>query len=341
MALTAASPSSAEDALRDVEAKRFGIAVKVPAGWQLIDLARDDRAFVLKLPQENGSASGYVACELGVAPESLEEFRKRHQSADDQEQKRAEPRRTLLLNELQPIDAAKSGAETAGKLGQRLVSVWKHISPEGPPQYEVRARVISEGSLYTFILATDEAHYEAYRLDFDEMVATARFSPPETGLQRLPGGLWLQREFRFAMQLPPEWKPAFGPNDKALFFATGAAHEVFTDNLLVLASPARELDLKQLQQDFPTEIAKVDPRVEVPSCVIVPQGTGSALETVIHTKRGPFEITVLERRFRGELRNYEVKFTCETAEFHKIQAELRKALDSFREFRDAPKQGIL
>lgn len=332
---------AAEDGLRDVEAKRFGIAVKVPDGWQLIDLARDDRAFVLKLPQENGSASGYVACELGVAPENLEEFRKRHQAADDEEQQRAEPRRKLVRNELQAVDAGKDGAEAAGKLGQRLVSVWKHSSPDGPPQYEVRARMISEGSLYTFILATDEAHYEAYRLDFEEMVATARFSPPETGLQRLPGGLWMQREFHFAMQLPPEWKPAFGPNDKALLFATGAAHAVFTDNLLVLASPARELDLKQLQADFPGEIAKVDAQAEVPVCVIVPQGAGSALETVIHTKRGPFEITILERRFCGELRNYEVKFTCETTEFQKIEAELRKALNSFREFRDVPKQGIL
>ncbi|MBI3466024.1 MAG: hypothetical protein HY000_23670, partial [Planctomycetes bacterium] len=100
----AASRLAAEDGLRDVEAKRFGIAVKVPDGWQLIDLARDDRAFVLQLPQENGSPSGYVACELGVAPENLEEFCKRHQSADDEEQKRPEPRRKLVRNELQAIE---------------------------------------------------------------------------------------------------------------------------------------------------------------------------------------------------------------------------------------------
>jgi hypothetical protein len=339
--VTAGLLLAADEGLRSVEAKRYGIAVKVPEGWELVDLARDDRAFVLKLPQEDGSPSGYVACELGVDPENLEEFRKRHQTADEQEQQRAEPRRKLVHNDLQPIEPAKSGGEAAEKLRERLVSVWRYTSPDSPPQYEVRTRVISEGSLYTFILATDEAHYEAYRVDFEQMVATARFSPPETGLQRLPGGLWMQREFRFAMQLPPDWKPAFGPNDKALFFATGAAHEVFTDNLLVLASPARELDLKQLQQDFPAEIAKVDARAEVPICVIVPQGAAAALETVIHTKRGPFAITILERRFRGELRNYEVKFTCETAEFRKIEAELRKALDSFREFRDVPKQGIL
>ena len=138
--------------------------------------------------------------------------------------------------------------------------------------------MISNGTLYTFSLATDEAHFEAYRLDFEEMLASAVFTPPETGLQRLPGGYWMQRDFRFALRLPPGWKPAFGPDDKALFFATGEAHDVFTDNLLVLAGPIRALDLQLLKETLPSEIVKADEHAKV-TCTIVPQGAAFALET--------------------------------------------------------------
>jgi len=141
--------------------------------------------------------------------------------------------------------------------------------------------------------------------------------------------------------LPPEWKPAFGPSDKALFFATGESHEVFTDNLLVLAEPARPIDIDALQKELPAAITKFDPAAKVPQCQIVPQNGNKALETVIETKRGPFEITILARRFSGLKRNYEVKFTCESHEFKKLEAELRKALDSFREVAEKKPGSVL
>ena len=75
--------------------------------------------------------------------------------------------------------------------------------------FETRVCLVSHQTLYTFTLTTDEAHYESYRLDFEDMLQSAQFSPPETGLQRLPGGYWLQREYRFALQLPEGWQPAF------------------------------------------------------------------------------------------------------------------------------------
>ena len=194
--------------------------------------------------------------------------------------------------------------------------------------------MISNGTLYTFSLATDKAHFEAYRLDFEEMLASAVFTPPETGLQRLPGGYWMQRDFRFALRLPPGWKPAFGPDDKALFFATGEAHDVFTDNLLVLASPIRRFDLQRLKETLPSEIAKADEHAKV-TCTIVPQGAAFALETIVRTERGSRNIITIERRFRTPQRIYEVKFTCDADDFKQLEAELRKSLDSFGEVADA------
>src|SRR5262245_29013904 len=173
----------AQDGLRKVEARRYGIQTRVPQAWTLIDWGTNEKAFVLSLPQAKRSSAGQVACELGVAPESLEEFRKRHQANDEAEQKLDEPRRKLIENRPAKIAA-----------GQWLVSTWQHTDEKGT-RFEVRARVISHDTLYTFSLTSDEAHYDAYRADFEEMLERAVFTPPETGLQRLPGGYWLQRDF--------------------------------------------------------------------------------------------------------------------------------------------------
>ncbi len=42
-------------------------------------------------------------------------------------------------------------------------------------------------------------------------------------------------------------------------------------------------------------------------------------------------MTVLERRFRGERFDYEVKFTVESKRFDELAPALRKSLDSFDE----------
>jgi hypothetical protein len=93
-------------------------------------------------------------------------------------------------------------------------------------------------------------------------------------------------------------------------------------------------------ESYPEAIRQEDPQAEV-ICKLVPQGTGVALETVIHTRRGPFAISILERRFQGLKRNYDVKFTCETAAFKRVEAELRKSLESFRELQNEPERTIL
>ena len=42
-------------------------------------------------------------------------------------------------------------------------------------------------------------------------------------------------------------------------------------------------------------------------------------------------MTVIERRFRGERFDYEVKFTLETKCFDELAPKLRESLESFRE----------
>jgi hypothetical protein len=333
---------AAEDGRRAVEVKRFGISVRVPQAWSLVDWARNARAFKLQLPQDEkiklaeDAFVGRVACDLGVAPESLKEFQTRLPAAE--EFKSDSPGHKLVEDRLESLDAKKFGKELAELLGQRLIRVWQFDNDSDQHWYVIRTRVIHDGTLYTFDLSTDEAHYDSYRLDFEEMLTSAKFSPPETGLRRMASGYWMQRDYRFALRLPADWKPALGPSDQALFFATGSTHKSITDSLLVLASPPQPLDMKQLKETLPGEIRKVDPTAQVASCQIVPQGGGVALETVVHTKRDQQEVTILERHFRSSQRNYLVRFTCEAAEFTKLADELRKSLDSFVEVLEEPKR---
>ena len=42
-------------------------------------------------------------------------------------------------------------------------------------------------------------------------------------------------------------------------------------------------------------------------------------------------MTVIERRFRGDRFDYEVKYTVETKRFDELAPKLRESLDSFRE----------
>lgn len=327
--------------MRSVHVDRFGIRVEVPAAWELVDWAHHDRAFVLRLPQEESSPAGFVACELAVAPQNLAEYQRRHEASDQQEERRDEgPRRRLIHNELEPIDPNHCGAQ-AEELGQRLVSTWQYGQAGDDEWFETRVRVIRDDTLYTFILSSDQAHYDAYRTDFDQMLCDAQFSTPQTGVRRMPGGFWMQRDYRFALRLPEDWKPAFAPHDKALFFATGETHEVFTDNLLVLAGPRRPLDLDALRKSMPEDLAKLDEQAEVAHCEIVPHAEGVALETVIHTKRGPFSITIFERRFEGQRRNYEVRFTCLTDYFEAHEEALRQTLDSLIEVADEEPERLL
>ena len=325
---------AADDGRRAVEVKRFGICVRVPQAWRLISWARDSDAFVLRLPQDSAASKGYVQCQLGVAPDRLGDLLKGEQPVQPLAADRPLKAR-LLESRIEPLAAAPLGARLAGRVPERLLATWELENEAGDRSFGIRCRMICHGTLYSFTLLTDEAHYEAYRLDFEDMLASAQFSLPETGLERMAGGLWLQRDFRFALRLPEGWKPAFGPSDKALLFATGPRREVLTDSLVVEATPARPLDLEQLKTTLPAELSQRDPRARA-TCKIVPQADTFAVEMRISTWQGQIPVSVLERRFRTAKRNYIVRFTCETGRLEQLEPEFIKSLASFVEVVDAP-----
>src|SRR6185312_10798523 len=89
--------------------------------------------------------------------------------------------------------------------------------------------------------------------------------------------------------------------------------------------------LDEQAKELPALLKREDPNCELVSCQVVPQGKIEALETVVRTDRGPFSMTVIERKFRGDRFDYEVKYTLETKRFEPLAPTLRKSLDSFHE----------
>lgn len=336
----AANVVIADDGKRAVDVPRYGVHVRVPQAWDLVDWSRDDTAFVCDVPQDRNSPVGHASCKITVAPENLEAYQKQFaaegKAAFDVPVTKTTPQRTLLRNDIEKLDLATTRAELVEKFGRSLTTDWEYVNFDGVRWYERRVLLIGDGMLYTFMLDSDESHYDAYLPDFDDMVAAARIKPLETGLARAEDGYWLQREYHFALKLPPGWRPAFSPDNRTLFYAAGAAHGVFSDHLTVLASPSKPLDLEQMRDEMPGDVKRLDADAQV-SCKLVPQGAVTALETRIETKRGPTHITILERRFRTKTRNYEVKIMCESDAFNEREAELRATLDGFVELPPTPK----
>lgn len=326
------------DGKRAVDVPRYGVHVRVPQAWELVDWSRDDTAFVLDVPQDDKSPVGHVACTITAAPESLDVYHDRFAKNEPPEAMNvpgavvAKPvRRILLRNEIATVPQTKLETdEPTVQFDRRLTVEWELVDKALVRWFERRVYVVGEGLLYTFLLDSDEAHFDAYALDFEDMLTGARIRPLDLGVAKLDKGFWMQREYRFAMKLPAGWRPAPSPNNRILFYAAGTAHGVFSDDLEVRASPPQPLDLEQMAGEMPADVKKLDPAAEV-TCKIVPQGELGALETVVRTKKGTVAVTTLERRFRTKTRNYEIKFSCESKEFERREAELRAVLDAFVE----------
>jgi hypothetical protein len=305
------------------EAPKYGVVTRLPKDWPLAMREKEDRVFVAVIPQDDPNRPGIAACELGLAPESLEEYRTRIESSAG-------------------LRAGRNGKLASNRLikdpaGERLETIWEFHPSSGGFWREVTVRVISHRQLYSFILNVEDARYAAVRPAFDAIVAATRFSAPNTGadlLAKAPNR-WVQREYKFALDLPEGWSPVLAPSEVALFFASGPAHGVWSDNVLVLAHPRGKADLEDQARELPDLLKQEDPTCEVLSCRVVSQGKGKdqgqALETVVRTKRGPFSMTVIERRFRGSRYDYELKYTLESKRFDAMAPALRKSLDSFKE----------
>ncbi len=315
----AAQPPASTSETVSFEAPKFGVKVTIPKDWPVPIREEEDRIFVAMIRQKDPERPGVVACELGLAPENLDEYRTR---IEGNAKRGGRAGGKLMRNEV-----------VKGPKGNRLETTWEFRPPSGVLWHELIVRVIAHRQMYTFTLNVDEESYPRVRPMFDALVNSAELTPPNTGADLLTkaSNRWVQREFKFALDLPQDWQPVLAPAEVALFFANAPASGIWSDNVLVLAQPHRPLDLKGMAQELPDQLRKVEPNCEVLSCEVIKQGEREALETVVRTQRGPFSMTVLERRFRGGRFDYEVKYTVESKRFDTLAPALRKSLDSFAE----------
>lgn len=300
------------------ESPKYGLKVAIPRPWKIADSENEDRVFVAMVPQADPERPGAAACELGLAPENLDEYRTRI----DGNAKRGRAGGKLARNEV-----------VKGPKGDRLESLWEFRPAFGGVWRELSVRVIANRQMYTFILNVDDATYETARPAFDAMVESAAFTPPNTGADLLAPktNRWLQREFKFAIDLPEGWKPVLAPSEVALLFANGPAKGIWSDNLLILAQPHKPTDLNDVAKELPDQLKREEPNCEVISCKVTKQGDRETLETVVRTNRGPFSMTVMEHRFRGGRFDYEVKYTVESKRFDELLPAMKKSLESFIE----------
>ncbi|HEV3165082.1 MAG TPA: hypothetical protein VGZ22_13740 [Isosphaeraceae bacterium] len=300
------------------EAPKYGVKTVIPKAWPVAVREEEDRVFVAIVPQGDPEKPGVAACELGLAPENLDEYRTR---IDGNARRGARPG-SLVRNEVVKTPQ-----------GERLESVWEFRPRGGTLWRELSVRLLSNRQMYTFTLNVDEPTYTTAKAAFEAMIAATTFAPPNTGadLADRPSNRWVQREFKFALDLPEGWSPVLAPSEVALFFANGPAHGIWSDNVLVIAQAHRPLDLSAIARTLPDQLRREEPGCEVESCQVVKQGDAEALETVVRTQRGPFSMTVLERRFKGGRFDYEAKYTVESKRFDDLAPSLRKSLDSFHE----------
>src|SRR5687767_12980895 len=78
------------------EAPKYGLSTVLPATWPIAVREEEDRIFVALVPQADPDRPGVGACELGLAPETLDEYRTRI----DANARRAGPGRRLVRNEV-------------------------------------------------------------------------------------------------------------------------------------------------------------------------------------------------------------------------------------------------
>jgi hypothetical protein len=299
--------------------KEYGVEVRVPASWKLVAKADEAMVFGFSVPNEMKGFEAGVKCEIGPAPETLDEYRTRID-------RRAERQQTREVS-------LKRNATVATDSGEWLETEWSYNPPDRPVLHDFEIRLVAHGQLYTFTLRAVDPVLETLLPQLKSLIRNAIFSPPDTGLELTSEGYCVQKKFRFGLKLPDGWRPSFPLSNESLFWATGKPKGIWNDNLLVIASKAQPLDLEALAETLPDRLRQEDPQCTVKLCKRVTQGkSGDALETVVETQRGPFRITVLERRYTGHRYNYEIKFTVSSEVFEESGDKLRRSADSFVEF---------
>ena len=276
LASIAADPAAPAPATRPFQAPKYGVTTAIPEAWKLAVRERDDRIFVAIIPQADPDRPGVAACELGLAPQTLDDYRTR---LDGAAARNARPGGKLVRNQV-----------VKDPSGDRLETLWEFRPRDQGLWREVSVRRVANRQMYTFTLNVDDATYATARPAFDSLVDQARFTPPDTGATPDPDrkGRWIQAEFGFAIDLPEGWAPVLAPDEVALLYANGPAHGIWSDNLLVLGLKGEPQDLDALAKSLPDQLKAAEPDCEVLACSVVDQGKIKALETVVRTRRGPF-----------------------------------------------------
>lgn len=313
------------------ESVRYGLKTRLPKGWPVIAREKNEYVFVCEIPQARfPDRPGILACEIAIAPESLNEYKTRI----DGNAKRGNGGGSLTKNEV----LAKNGQV----MPERLESIWEFRLPSGEVWHEITVRVLQGKHLYSFVLNIEDEMLQAARPKLDAVISQARFISPDSGATQVLGATsnrWIQNEFHFVVDLPKDWAPLLAPNEAALLYANGKPKGIWADNMLVLATQAGKLDYQKLSKTFAADLEAAEPGCTVLDCSVVKTKDGQeALQTTVEVRRGPFSMTILEWRFPGKRYNYELKFTVESSRYDALKSEMQRCFESFLELpEDEPK----
>ena len=211
------------------DAPKYGLATRIPKDWT-------DRRARGGRPDLRGDHPAAATSTARASPPASWRWRRRAWTSIAPGSTRT-PRRTAGPAASSPRTEVIKDAR-----GERLETIWEFHPDAGGFWREVSVRIIANRQLYTFILNVEDSVYAKARPAFDALVIAARASrPPNTGADLLAkkSNRWIQREYRFALDLPEGWQPALAPSEVALLFANGPPMGIWSDNLLVLAHPHR------------------------------------------------------------------------------------------------------
>ncbi len=202
---------------------RYGLSLTLPAGWEILERERDDRIFLAGVSTPDARASAALLCELALAPESLHEWRTRIQ-------KQADTGRIAGLQRNEVVKTPK---------GERLDTLIEFRPDPDTLFVEHTIRLVAHRQLYSFQLRADSNAYARVRPQFDALIESLAFTPPQTGTKAIDPdkNRWEQTEYKFALNLPQGWQPVLAPAEVALFYATAPAQGIWSDNCLVIARP--------------------------------------------------------------------------------------------------------
>ena len=117
--LSAISASSAVKSPVPFESPKYGIKAHLPASWEVVAREEEDIIFLARIPQEDPDRPGGLACELALAPESLEEYRTRINANAE----RGRSPGKLVRNEIVEVDGQRR-LETHHEFRPPLGGVW-------------------------------------------------------------------------------------------------------------------------------------------------------------------------------------------------------------------------